>query len=104
MVTDWEADPPGPVHVRSNVDVVLGETCKLPDVFWFPDHVPLATQDVAFVAPQVTVLWLPLVIELGFAEIETTGDDDWLIGELVVEELIPLGGSPLIFSPCEQFW
>ena len=68
MVTDCVADPPPPVHVSEKLDVFVSAPVDwLPLVLGVPFQSPLAAQLVAFVADQVKVALVPLVIVVGEA-------------------------------------
>ena len=73
-VAEFEALPPAPVQLSTNWVVALKT-----GVGWLPlvGSVPVQpfepVQEVAFVADQVSVEALPLVIVVGLAEIVTTG-------------------------------
>lgn len=73
-VAELPAEPPSPVHTRTNFVVALRAT-----VVWVPlvGSVPAqpfdAVQELAFVEDQVSTDVLPLLTVVGFAEIVTTG-------------------------------
>jgi hypothetical protein len=65
IVTDWLADPPGPVQLNVNVSVEATETARVPLVGSLPVHPepPLAVQLVAFWLLQVSVAVLPALTD-----------------------------------------
>jgi hypothetical protein len=74
IVTDWLPEPPVPVQVSVNVELVIRllVVCE-PEVAFVPDHSPEAEHEVALVLLQVSVAELPEVIEFGLADINTVG-------------------------------
>jgi hypothetical protein len=73
-VTDWDAEPPTPLHARVNpVVVARAEVLCEPLVALLPVQPPEAVQDVAFVEDQVKVAVAPFLTVLGLAARVTAG-------------------------------
>ncbi len=73
-VTELLAIPPSPVHVKVKVLVVVRLLrVSLPKVFLLPDQASEASQPVAPVENQLSVVEPPEAIEVAFADIETVG-------------------------------
>ena len=66
-------DPPAPVQFNVYVEFEVGETDCVPDNDFVPDQALDAVQESALLELQLKVEDCPLVIELGFAEIEQVG-------------------------------
>ena len=73
-VTDFEDEPPAPVHARVNVLAWLSAAVSsVPDTALAPVQAPEAVQLVAFVADQVSVDFPPAVTDVGLAPSVTIG-------------------------------
>ena len=73
-VTDWLAEPPGPMQTSVNV-VFAGRFPVLcdPETAFVPDHPPDALHEDALVELQVSTEAVPETTELGLADKETVG-------------------------------
>ena len=69
------AEPRGPVHVRTNVDVLKRVTVSDPEIGFVPDHAPEALHEVACADVHERVEMLPTEISAGFATRVTDGND-----------------------------
>jgi hypothetical protein len=96
IFAEAEAEPSAPVHSSVYIELVVGDTASVPEVFLLPLHAPEATHDVVLVADQVSVLELPGVSVVGLAVRVTAG-------EFGFNEPEELARSLLELNPLEQF-
>jgi hypothetical protein len=87
--------PPAPVQSSVYVSdpVAEGVTDSLPSVDSEPDQLPLAVQEVALVADQVSVELEPSVIDVGSKEMLTVGAGG--VFTVRVAELLPVPPAPV---------
>ena len=74
MLTTLEALPPAPVQFNVYVAAfVIGPTVVLPEVFWIPDQLPDAVQDVALVEVHINISVAANATEVEAATKDTVG-------------------------------
>jgi hypothetical protein len=92
--------PPGPVHARVNVPVLVSAPLDwLPEVVLVPVHAPEATQEVALAEDQVSVEDPPLAIDVGLAANDTVGTGAGGAPTVTVVEVLAVPPSPVHASP-----
>jgi len=92
-VADALPVPPGPVHARVNVPVLVKAPVDwLPEVVLVPVHAPEATQEVALAEDQVRVEVAPLVTDVGLAVSDTVGAGGMTV---TVADALPVPPAPV---------